>query len=631
MINGCKIVAMCTARLGELTSYELVSSLNNTLVSFGHRLLVYNICTDLFHSDVNEHAEAHIFDLIDFNAVDAVVIAVEKIKSEVYTSIISERAKEHGIPVVIVDGFREGCANVNFDYKKGFEKVVRHVTDFHGITDIHFIGGHKGNSFSEDRKDVLKAVLAEKGIDFGEDRVSYGDFWELPTKAAANRLISENRVPKAVICANDIMAIHVTEVFKEHGLKIPEDVVVTGFDGVEDIYFSIPRITSCSCNHLYLGRKVAQVIDAIFKGELEMSGDYFVEPEMIVADSCGCHNDENINVPFIMHSLNSRVGRMQEDSFALSRRTERIQNASSVGEVSKLFDSYVFADMEVMINKRCFDPANEVFTKGYDEPFDDEMIMLRDFGGEIDLSPVNFERKRMVPNFDRLFEIKCPIVFSALDYLNVPVGYVVFFYFYDDPIYYCRIPLVVNALNNAIGGYVISQTQKFLLERIEKMYKYDSLTGLHNRLSFTHEFEVMRSEATESGKPLTVVLADLDDLKGINDKYGHVSGDKAIRAVADALRLACPEEALVVRLGGDEMMAVIIGTPDYEVIRTGVDMNLFEFNQSSGEPYTASASVGIYTTADSSEMTPEALIKRSDALMYEEKRRKKMTKRNPII
>lgn len=622
MINGRKIAALCTSRLGEMTSYELVSALNRSLVEKGHRLLVYNLCMDLYYADTKKSAEAHVFDLIDFSVVDVIIIAVQKLKNKNATNKIISRAEEHNVPVVIVDGYRDGCVNVNFDYKKGFEKIVRHVTDYHGITDIHYMAGTKGNDFSEERREVIKKVLDEKGIEFGEENVSYGDFWETPTKLAAKKLIDSGKVPRAIICANDTMALDVTDVLKDNGFRVPEDVIVTGFDGIEEIYFSIPKMSSCSCNHLYLGQKVAQVIEDIFTNGID-EGNFYVEPEIIISASCGCSDNNTVNVPFIMHSLNSRIYRMQEDNLSLSRRTEKMQNAESVEEVSRLFESYVFADLSCFINKRCTDPTVEIFRSGYTQAFDDDMVLLHNFGSDTDYQPMDFERKKLLPDFERIFSIKCPIVFSVIDYLNIPLGYVVFYYYYDDPIYYCRIPLVINALNNAIGGYVNNHSQRFLLSRIEKMYKFDSLTGLHNRMSFTNEFESLRNDIETNGGTITVVLADLDNLKGINDYYGHVSGDKAIRAVADALKSACPKDSLLVRLGGDEMMAVIAGNVDPDIIRTGINMSLFSFNETSGESFSASASVGIYTTSDVNEMKPEILIKRSDSLMYEDKRRRK--------
>lgn len=89
-----------------------------------------------------------------------------------------------------------------------------------------------------------------------------------------------------------------------------------------------------------------------------------------------------------------------------------------------------------------------------------------------------------------------------------------------------------------VSGYINAKNQKFLHRKIENFYKYDSLTGLLNRNGFNNEFEI----------------------------YGHIAGDKAILMIAQALKKACPEDALVVRIGGDEMLAVLEGKIERELI-----------------------------------------------------------------
>lgn len=623
MMSGKKIIALCTSRMGEMSNFELVTALNDAAVENGSALMVYSLNADLYYYESMRSAEAHIFDLMDFSEIDVLVIAVEKIKHEDTINGIMSRAREHDVPIIVVDGWREGCINVKFNYKRGFEKVVRHITDHHGITDIHYLAGHKGNSFSEERRAVLEKVLSEKGVSFGEENVSYGDFWEGPAKKAAEELIRTGRVPGALICANDVMAISAMEVFKAHGYNVPGDIAITGFDGIEEIYFSLPRITSCSCSHVLLGREIAELAERCISGELR-EGDFYVEPELIVSGSCGCKDDMSVNIPVLMYSLNNRVYRIQDDNQALSRSTEGIQNAETIEEAAKQFDSYVYSDVTCFINKRCTDPSLDLFRTDYAEPFDDDMVLLHDFGSGEEGYPRDFRRSQLHPNMQRLFEKKCPIVFSAIEYLNVPLGYVIFHFLFDDVTNYCRIHMIISALNNAIGGYVNIHNQQYLLGQVENMYRYDSLTGLHNRISFGNEFRRIRDKVISSGGALTIVIADLDDLKGINDRFGHIAGDKAIRAVADALKSACPGDAQLVRLGGDEMMAIMEGAADQDSIRAGIDRSLAEFNAKNNEEYTASASAGFFSTSDPEEMTPELLIKRADELMYEEKRAKKL-------
>lgn len=625
MINGRKIIALCLSHLSEVTNYDLVISLNREAVRKGHSLFVYNLCSDLYYLDTRNTAEVHLFDLIDFGLIDVLVIAVETIKHRGTVEELIARASGYGVPVMTIDGAFPGCINLGFDFTSGFERIVRHITDFHGITDIHYMAGLKGNEFSEERGNVIKKVLAEKGIDFNDSMISYGDFWDGPAKEATEKLITENRVPRAIICANDTMAITVSRVLQDHGIKVPEDTAVTGFDGIEDIYVSAPKITSSNCSYTLMGAKVAEAADEIFRTR-KFTGSPFVEPEPIIAGSCGCRDDVTVNIPSIMHILNNRISRIQGDNQALSRRSEKIQNCRSIEEVSALFDSYVFADMTCVINKSCTIPSADPFREKDTDVFDDEMCVVEDFGSDVEYKPKSLWRRNMVPDIKRLLNKNCPIVFSLIDYLNVPLGYAVFHCPFEDSLFYCRIPIVINAVNNAIGGYVNNQCQRYLMKRLEEIYRIDGLTGLCNRISFMEEYEKRFGDAVP-GRTITAALADLDDLKGINDIHGHVAGDRAIRMVADALKSACPEDALLVRLGGDEMLAVMDGKVSEESIRSKIRSYLEE--HSAGSPYSISASVGVFTSSDRRDMNIETLIKRSDEIMYDEKRLKKKARKYP--
>ena len=156
------------------------------------------------------------------------------------------------------------------------------------------------------------------------------------------------------------------------------------------------------------------------------------------------------------------------------------------------------------------------------------------------------------------------------------------------------------------------------------MYKSDALTGLYNRNGFIKEYDKIIEECTDG---LTVILADLDDLKYINDTYGHGEGDVAIRAVALALKACCPEEAVCARFGGDEMIAVINGEYSGD-IKGDIDRYLESYTASSGKPYKVSASVGIYKARPEETGDFKEILKKSDKLMYMDKAKKKLKDRS---
>src|SRR5271170_1798723 len=96
-----------------------------------------------------------------------------------------------------------------------------------------------------------------------------------------------------------------------------------------------------------------------------------------------------------------------------------------------------------------------------------------------------------------------------------------------------------------------------LASEVYKLAALDQLTGLYNRRSGEQRLAQEISRAQRHGRPLTVLLMDLNELKAINDKHGHAAGDLVIKGFAERLQRAIRGSDLAVRLGGDEFMALL--------------------------------------------------------------------------
>jgi diguanylate cyclase (GGDEF)-like protein len=98
--------------------------------------------------------------------------------------------------------------------------------------------------------------------------------------------------------------------------------------------------------------------------------------------------------------------------------------------------------------------------------------------------------------------------------------------------------------------------RKRVEEKIRYLGIHDSLTSLYNRAYFDEEMKRL-----DNGRqfPVSVLMADIDDLKGINDQEGHAAGDECLRLAAQSLKAAFRTEDVVARIGGDEFAALLPG------------------------------------------------------------------------
>ena len=631
MINGRKLIALCTSRVYDPQIHGYIVRLNERLKKEGYALLIFAINSDIYWEEDRQATERYIFDLIPYAFLDGIIIMDEKIKSHKIAKKIIGHAHESDVPVVIADGRYDGVSCITYDYESGFEKVVRHVIEDHGIRDVHIMAGHPNNKFSDSRIAVFKKVLKENGISFDRNMVSYGHFWAEPCRKATRALLSRGRLPKAIICANDIMAITVTEMLIEDGYKVPDDVIVSGFDGYDEIYFTSPKITTASCDILALADVSADtILKAIATGGCY---DESIMPTFIANESCGC--PEHSEHPQILRDwFKESFARNNDDNRVLQLITTSMQTSSSPGELVLPLRSYKTDNVLAVVDRKCFDESVNYFTDTESEDQQKELIIIydADFPEQYNTDTLDitgdyeFTEDVLSPSVrNRILELTesgYPIIFNSLDYMMRPFGFVCYYYRDYFISNYTNTMGVTNAISIGVGGYVNIQYQRMLLYKMDEMYRHDPLTGLYNRIGFQNDFKKLRKHPKNYKKIATVIMTDLDGLKYINDNFGHAEGDRSIKAVADALFSAVPDNSISTRFGGDEVFSVIFGECDQEKIMQDIDSYLNEYNSKSDKPYDVTTSSGYMTAILDDDFDIAQAIKLADEAMYKNKNRK---------
>jgi two-component system cell cycle response regulator len=152
----------------------------------------------------------------------------------------------------------------------------------------------------------------------------------------------------------------------------------------------------------------------------------------------------------------------------------------------------------------------------------------------------------------------------------------------------------------------------------------DELTGLHNRRGFVSLAEERLKLTARQGARSSLIFIDVDNLKYINDNFGHREGDYALQQIAGLLRECFRESDIIGRLGGDEFCVLIsqAGETGDLLIRRRLSQLIAKSNENSSRFYALSVSLGIVDVAGSHEL--EQQINRADALMYEHKRAKQI-------
>ncbi|MFJ8459986.1 diguanylate cyclase [Lysinibacillus xylanilyticus] len=181
-------------------------------------------------------------------------------------------------------------------------------------------------------------------------------------------------------------------------------------------------------------------------------------------------------------------------------------------------------------------------------------------------------------------------------------------------------PIYKNGELVAIQGVMRNIDEKVKLEQdLKYQITHDPLTNLYNRGYFEEKMNKYNKEVNTS---ISIMLCDLDELKYINDNFGHKQGDELICATAEILVNYFPQEAVVARIGGDEFVIIQAGITDaqictnYEGLQSAID--IYSINHE----MRINISIG-YAVSEQSINKMEQLFVEADQKMYEQKRAKK--------
>ncbi|MDE5993646.1 MAG: diguanylate cyclase, partial [Oscillospiraceae bacterium] len=429
----------------------------------------------------------------------------------------------------------------------------------------------------------------------------------------------------AFLGANDHMEVAVSVFLRSRGISVPEDVAVTGYDCLDTVFSSSPTITSACIRKEAISERICGTLSDVFGGG-KREGVVKAYPEIVFNESCGCEASRRLDAAYLFNEQTNMFNRFQNENIILSETAARIQKGKSFEDIAFIMhrDNLMYAMCCLIKQEYTNESVNpEIESKHGDGIFvlyDGDMIEYKKTLGE-KFAPYYMSGKDIVPSLDyNLNEGRC-LIFTALNYLGVTLGYLCFHFSGFASGNYTKIPQTTGMLNNALGGFINQRYKHYLMKRIERISGTDVLTGLYNRRGFCTEYDRLLENLGD--KPLAVIMCDLDGLKYINDTFGHEEGDNAIHTAAAALKDVCPADAICTRFGGDEMMAVFPYREDGTDVRTLFCEYLDRYNGRSGKPYSVAASIGIYITAGGEKPDFEELVKKSDVLMYEEKKRRK--------
>ena len=510
-----------------------------------------------------------------------------------------------------------------FAYRDGFERMVRHMVEEHGVRNVVMVAGIPGNAYSEERIDLCRAILEANGGSLPPEKVIYGDFWDEPTvRALDGYFAAGGSLPEAFVCANDAMAIAVCIYLAERNIRVPAQVLVSGFDGILQGKYHDPAITTMKPDSGLMFRRMLERISVWKPEETGKTEVWSIPFELKKRGSCGCKRGSAIEVT-------KKIGMLKMINMTYTRDIRAMGNMNrktlSMHSLEKL------AAFLPPIFSLWHDPYYYAAVLDEGDPGLARPILHRVHDRTVNGEPFRWQGA-LVPDFEALrADPSVRIVMAQLlQNEEETLGYLVSgmkdWNLREQERFEEQALFLSAALNAVIGNHRLEQANNAILQ----MAEHDYLTGLYNRRGFLRELERRRQLPEAQDLTLTLFALDMDRLKSINDGYGHHEGDVAIQSLAQAIQAATEErKGICARYGGDEfafaMLTDAAALPDPEQIRARIEATARRVCPST--QYQISASLGACSSPVREGAPLDQLLAEADRALYADKVRRRRGER----
>lgn len=620
MLNGKPVLGVCITKIDDNSRADYMHRLHHLAAKKGYKLIIFNSFIDFFNVSPSDKGAKSVFGIINYDIVDVLLVHASSFCNKAVIDEIVLNGRMHNKPVVVIGATAPDCFSVIGDYEKPFKEILNHIIKDHGITDTHFIAGVENvDEFSVQRIRCYKEVLEENGLPFSNDLVDYGQYWEGPARKVVQKLISDGKKPpRAILCANDYMAFAVCDELKNNGYNVPEDVIVTGYDGVPAAQHFKPRLTTCSEDLEKLAEKTLEAVAmALDNCKPCVLYNEFIP---VVSESCGCGKETGENFRDVATELYNTIDNIKvHEEFIYSR----INDMLGIKDMNDLCTS--LARCALKNSYVCFNNdfvSSVISNEGmFRSQIADSLVVIpsKHSGSEagkyskIQLSDV-------IPFSDVWAEENSAYILTSIYVGNDVYGY--YAYKTDDIVGTSyKVKRVLNTINIAFTiatGYFKQMSMRLSIKRSSVVNPLTDLPNLKGTATWYEEFATPDNQ----NKPMTVTVYALPKYTYILENYGIEAAEEALVLVSNALKLANTENCFIGHISEEEFVVINYYENADEIAKvidtaTEIFFNTIEdYNANSGKEYFVEVNSGCTAVYSDWNGSIESFIKFANSEMY---------------
>ena len=588
-------------------------------------IYVFNTYNYVEYSGFPNSTGFSIFNLINYEEFDGIVILSDLIGNARVLEHERLRILKSKKPAISINKKMQGICCLRVDNYSGMYDVLAHLIKMHNVSDIAYLSGKEQSVDISERYKAYMEVLKDNNITFDKEKVYTIDScdYHCAYRFFDDYVKSGKKLPQAFCCANDLLAMALLKVCLENKIKVPEQLKIVGFDNITEAQCTKPSLTTVkSCADLLGVEAVTRLIRGVNPMQV-----LNVKSTPIFRNTCGCSysvtSEQNLFALNILDDANKK----EEFDSHLETLGEIFTEAADVFTLLTNLENFFVK------SHRFEGPDFCIFMKS-----DWNSVLINSaenlpqnlsYGAQVQaICSVQDNKKylrELLPSHDLI-----PSKMKTTDKSNVFLFMPIFHHSYVHGYYVAKNNLTMidnrygymwtRSMGTGIEHFRKKNMFKQMSQQYLKLSTKDALSGALNRQGLDKLAKPFYAQNKKNGLTTVLFFVDINKMKHINDQFGHLHGDLAVKTVAAAAMETVPKNWLCIRYGGDEFL--IVGSSknyngeDYcEMIKKRLASKTSVMHL----PYNLTASVGTYSVPPQSELTLEQAVETVDNIMYEQK------------
>lgn len=604
-----KTYAMMLSTTDDLFQEEIWTTLSDHIEDYDDRIFFF--CGKPIHSTLDDESYSNIvFNLMHYLTMDGLISLTGSLNHYIGTDAYKQYINQFGdVHKVSISVPLEGCSNVVLDNYGSSFALCSHLVE-HGYKRFGIITGPERTSESSSRYrgtcDALFLNHLEAPVYIN------GDFSKHSGYVGAQALI-KSRID-VIICANDQMALGAYDAAFEMGLRVPEDIAITGFDDIEQASLLKVPLTTVKQPFGEMVKSAYQILRTGKLTQLDHMG------ELKIRESCGC-------APEILDA-SSEHERM---NYYMNRYHESIQDYTETVSLHNKFDmvddhiklkSVISEYLSKMPHPEFHLCLFEDHKKAVENPLDFKYpeAMIYKYG----LVEGHVQPETTFKMQDAFSEKLLPKTHhKSLLVYPITLHHQTFGYMIADSGTARKktFPAFRGEVANALNRIDMFEQIKAYNKQLADIASSDVMTGLLNRRGFFEVIHQNYDKHIKNKKTPEIIYSDVNGLKMVNDSFGHAVGDELIIDAARILKSVFSED-YVARIGGDEFIIYRQNSciEERESLFKKLEYEIKHHNENSQKPYTLAIEAGAACYCPEKNHSVEELISEADNMLYVKKK-----------